>query len=60
MSGRSSGRVSTKSLAETSKIGQCVGRVKVLVEPEGDEHGQSAVAAGKPYRLARDATAVES
>jgi hypothetical protein len=60
MSGRSSGRVSAKSLAETSKIGQYVRRVKVLVEPEGDEHGQSAAAAGEPRRFARDATAVES
>lgn len=60
MSGRSSRRVSAKSVAETSKIGQYVRRVKVLVEPEGDKHGQSATAAGKPHRFARDAMAVKS
>ena len=37
MIGRSSGRVSAKSLAETSQIGQYVGRAKVLVIPERDE-----------------------
>ena len=60
MIGRSSGRVSAKSLAETSQIGQYVGRAKVLVIPERDEHGQSAAAAGEPHRFARDATAVEN
>jgi hypothetical protein len=47
-------------LAKTSKIGQYVRRVKVLVEPEGDKHGQSAAAAGKTHRFARDAMAVKS
>jgi hypothetical protein len=49
MIGRSSGRVSAKSLAETSKIGQYVGREEVLVMLERDEHGQSVAAAGKPH-----------
>lgn len=60
MIGRSSGRVSAKSVAEMSKIGEDVGREEVLVMPERDEHGQSVAPAGKPHGLARDATAVES
>jgi hypothetical protein len=57
---RSSRRVSAKSLAETSQIGQYIGRAKGIVAPERDEHGQSAAAAGEPHRFARDATAVEN